>query len=121
VRIKQWTTGIPRIDRGISLNCSFNQTAIARPDGTLQTTYDSGCQSSIQTERITNRQDLLTHGESFRSSHRYGSQRLARQLNQFDDRQMGIRVTPDNFSGVVLLTTETDRQFLRSLDRKSVV
>src|SRR6266542_2963116 len=109
-------TGNSRIDRGVCLNRTFDQTAIARSDGTLQSADNSGSERSIQTKWIADSQNLLAYLQFVRISQRYRSQWLAGRLNQLYYREIGVRIPADDLGGVVFLTAETHRELLRSFD-----
>src|SRR5262249_5668260 len=70
VRIEERTVAITWIDRRVSLNRSFDQSLILGVNRSLETTDNARGQRSIESEWISDRQDLLTYNQMVRVAER---------------------------------------------------
>src|ERR1700730_659353 len=116
MRIQQRSTGIPRIDRSISLDCALDLPAVLGANWPLQTADDSRRKRAIETKRISNRQDLLSHDQLVGISHWDNRQSFLRCLQQSDDREIRVGIAPNYFRRIILSTTKANRELLGSRD-----
>jgi hypothetical protein len=112
MRIEQRPAGITRVDRGISLNRAFDLPAVLGPNRPLESTDHARGQGPIQSERISDRQNLLTNRESFRITKRHHGQRFFRWLQQANHCEVGVRIFSHNLRRVILSAAEADGQLL---------
>src|SRR6476620_167793 len=66
MRVEQRSARVTWIDRSVSLNRTLNLPAILGLDRPLQAADDSGCQSPVKPERVSNRQNFLPDNQLVR-------------------------------------------------------
>ena len=61
VRVDQWSAGIPAVDGRIRLNRLVDKSALACLHRAAHRAYHSGCQRTLKSKRITDRQNFLPY------------------------------------------------------------
>src|SRR3989442_15396642 len=104
--------GVTRIDRSVGLNRAFNLWIVLRANWPLESADNSGRQGSIEPERISDRQNFLSHDQLVRIAERHDRDRFLRRLQQSNHRKIGVRIFSDDAGGVILAVAETNGKLL---------